>query len=664
MARTTVCPSCGASVTFRAAASILAVCEYCRTTLINLEEGVENLGKMAALVEDNSPLCLGAQGRYRKAHFTVVGRIQLNHEQGFWNEWFLLFDNLRTGWLSEAGGEYMFSFLADSSVHSGRAFPSFAGLKPGDMFTFDKSEWTVSNLERAKCVAGEGELPFKVGGGYPAPVADLRADTRMATLDYSEGEDKPPLLFIGEVVDFSSLKWRNLRAGIPIPTGPKTPARALRCTHCGAPLELKHEGILAVACAQCGSVTDPETGTIISRLNKMRRRRANFNKTALARLPLGKVGKLRGEKLEAIGCMQRFMTVEGVDYRWREYLLARVGQPGYRWLIEYDGHWSLADTPGDVPSALNAAYFKNPIGKLSYRGQTFKHFQHYNATVEYVVGEFTWRVKAGETSALDDYVAPPLLLSREATGKEISWSIAEYLPHTEIQQAFGLEKLQSPTGVYANQPSPWQERARSAWFAFGAFALIALCLYLALSQLLRSEPYVRENVYLLQNGEAVLSEPFTLTQKVSALHVSGETQALGSLDNTWLELSLSLINEQDGDVRYGDMEFSHYSGWDDGAWDENIAQRKLVFRDVPPGTWRLMLEHTVDPLQTTQWQQVSEIPLSLVVHKGGASSTNLWILLLALVIWPLFAFLGRMSFEIRRWAESDHPIVQPVDDDE
>jgi hypothetical protein len=39
--------------------------------------------------------------------------------------------------------------------------------------------------------------------------ADLRTeDGRFATLDYSED---PPLLFMGETVDFASLQLRNLR---------------------------------------------------------------------------------------------------------------------------------------------------------------------------------------------------------------------------------------------------------------------------------------------------------------------------------------------------------------------------------------------------------------------------------------------------------------------
>jgi hypothetical protein len=44
-------------------------------------------------------------------HFALIGRIQIKYSQGIWNEWHLLFDDMRTGWLSEAGGEYVLTFM-------------------------------------------------------------------------------------------------------------------------------------------------------------------------------------------------------------------------------------------------------------------------------------------------------------------------------------------------------------------------------------------------------------------------------------------------------------------------------------------------------------------------------------------------------------------------
>src|SRR6266702_4317560 len=135
------CPSCGASVDFKSAASILAVCEYCRSTLVRQDINVENIGKMAELKLDGSPLQLGAQGTYAVSFRTKV------------------LDDL----------------------------PPFDQLKVGKKVQLKGQWFEVQNLESAHCIAGDGELPFRVGAGYDAPVADLLGEKNsFATLDYSE----------------------------------------------------------------------------------------------------------------------------------------------------------------------------------------------------------------------------------------------------------------------------------------------------------------------------------------------------------------------------------------------------------------------------------------------------------------------------------------------
>ena len=121
MALTASCPSCGAPVVFKSASSILAVCDYCQSTLVRHDQALEDIGKMAALVEDRSPLQMGAEGSYKEVHFALIGRIQIRYSQGYWNEWHLLFDDMRTGWLSEAGGEYVLTFMQ----HVMEALPAF-----------------------------------------------------------------------------------------------------------------------------------------------------------------------------------------------------------------------------------------------------------------------------------------------------------------------------------------------------------------------------------------------------------------------------------------------------------------------------------------------------------------------------------------------------------
>ena len=87
------CPSCGARVAFQSKFSILAVCEHCNSTLVRHDINIEDIGKMAELQVDGSPLQLGVRGEYKGVSFSVIGRIQLRFERGIWNEWHLMFND-------------------------------------------------------------------------------------------------------------------------------------------------------------------------------------------------------------------------------------------------------------------------------------------------------------------------------------------------------------------------------------------------------------------------------------------------------------------------------------------------------------------------------------------------------------------------------------------
>jgi hypothetical protein len=202
--KTARCPSCGAPVAFRSATSIYVVCEFCRSTLLRSGEDLQNLGRMAELLEDRSPIQIGSTGTFRKHPFTVIGRIQLQYEAGIWNEWHILFDDGRTAWLAEAAGEW----LVSAQVAVSDPLPAFAALVPEMPVILDGRTFTVSNLVTARCISGQGELPFKVAAGYDVHSADLRGNNRFLTIDYSE---TPPLVFVGQAVAFADLQLANLK---------------------------------------------------------------------------------------------------------------------------------------------------------------------------------------------------------------------------------------------------------------------------------------------------------------------------------------------------------------------------------------------------------------------------------------------------------------------
>src|SRR6266542_3211020 len=94
------CPSCGGPITFAIGSSAV---------------GVEDLGKVAALIDTGSPLRRDLPGNYRGVGFRLMGRTQMRHEAGgMWEEWYAAFDDGRWGWLAEAAGKYYITFKVEA----------------------------------------------------------------------------------------------------------------------------------------------------------------------------------------------------------------------------------------------------------------------------------------------------------------------------------------------------------------------------------------------------------------------------------------------------------------------------------------------------------------------------------------------------------------------
>jgi hypothetical protein len=199
------CPNCGAPVNFRFSAAVQTTCEYCHSILVRSDLDLTKVGEVADLPADASPIQIGTEGIYNKKAFTVVGRIIYDWEQGSWNEWHLAFNDSTSGWLSDAQLEYDVSFLANPK----RALPDPTQIRPGATLSFYDTEYETTVVTVAHYRGVEGELPFQYWDKSDVTFVDLRSrDGKFGTIDYS---DNPPLLFLGEPVEFDQLKLKNLR---------------------------------------------------------------------------------------------------------------------------------------------------------------------------------------------------------------------------------------------------------------------------------------------------------------------------------------------------------------------------------------------------------------------------------------------------------------------
>lgn len=203
--RTANCPNCGAPIKFLWSSAIQTTCEFCRSILVRHDVDLAKVGEVADLPLDSSPLQIGTEGNYRGKPFVLVGRIIYTYNDGGWNEWHAIFNDGASGWISDAQLEYAVSFLSKPMG----PLPPEDKITRENVFQWNGSVYRVTTITTARYRGVQGELPFEYWDKELVGFADLRTATgKFATIDYS---DSPPLLFMGEAVEYDDLQLKNVR---------------------------------------------------------------------------------------------------------------------------------------------------------------------------------------------------------------------------------------------------------------------------------------------------------------------------------------------------------------------------------------------------------------------------------------------------------------------
>ena len=428
--------------------------------------------------------------------------------------------------------------------------------------------------------------------------------------------------------------------------GPAPAVRALTCPSCGGTVTLRAAGYtVSVACQYCGSildVTNPQV-KILTRYHEA---------AAELEIPLGTRGTIEGVEWEAIGYLRRS---EGGQYGWEEYLLFNPYH-GYRWLVNVRDGWSFGEMLTQTPDS--------GIGGLALAGQMFQSFfRDGQAQVDYVVGEFYWRVKAGETVETDDYVRPGWMLSREANRQEVSWTLLRLLDPKEMQ-AFGV-KPGKPWPPLPHQPSPYGPWLKTGFklFAAAAAALVLFFFVFGGSNQVASASFP---IAADERDQTATLGPITLNRPWQTVTIRADVPAL---DNGWVDLDYALVDRATQKSYEASGAAERYSGSDsDGPWNEGSSRKTMTIVSVPRGTYDLVIDFDgkrwIDPaspvgsfgdfLTSSAWNAVDRQPqLTVTVWQGAISGWNLLVALILLPIPLIFAFVGYVRFEQARQGESD-----------
>ena len=417
--QTVSCPSCGAPVEFKSHASVVAVCEFCRATVMKDADAVTNLGVMSSVLEDYSRIQIGTAGVYGERHFTVIGRIQLRYSAGMWNEWFILFDDTTSAWLGDSSGLYTLTLPQAAPA----SLPSFDEIRIGRIYPLAGRAFVAAEKRVAECIGGQGELPFKVGQGWQATVADFRYRDQFLTLDYS---DAPvPAVFAGAAVTLEQLKCQLLRDDEAIKQSAgkyRGKVDTLECPSCGTGIKYIPGVTNNLMCPACQAQLDAAgpQALVLAQGDKVERARAT--------IALGAEATINKVRYQVIGAMVRADN-EGTE--WTEYLLYST-RADFFWLIETNEGWSRANVLAHWPERIS------PGAEVAvFERQNYQKLYDYPAVVRFAAGAFNWRVTVGDQVQVTEYKYGTSSLAAERTESELTWSRSTPVSLDQLKVWFG-----------------------------------------------------------------------------------------------------------------------------------------------------------------------------------------------------------------------------------
>jgi hypothetical protein len=424
------CPGCGAQVEFRSAQSTHAVCGYCQSTVVRSGDKLERIGKMAELFEDFSPLQLFASGKFNGKNFTLVGRLQYRYAQGTWTEWIAAFDDGATGTLSEDNGAFVFSQTL-SSPDSASSVSAAEHYIVSHTTAINGKSYTVSANNSVSLISAQGELPKLPPLNATFDVVELRGDEGdVISIDYGASPALPPSLSSGRAVLLDDLKLSGLKADL----AKSETGQQFACPNCAAPLQVTLASTKSMSCGSCHAIIDVSKG-VAGQLSH-----ALQTDPVEPLIPLGSMGLLQGVKWQLVGFQHRMgheagdpEDDESEQFGWTEYLLYNQKR-GFTFLVDSTEGWSLATPTTGAPSMSSTG------SVATYLKTKYTHKYSYKAETIYVAGEFYWQAERGQFSDNKDFENGAVLLSREETRNEVTWSMGGKLSSIAVAKAFGLKE--------------------------------------------------------------------------------------------------------------------------------------------------------------------------------------------------------------------------------
>lgn len=676
------CPACASPVEIQERAGHFRICPYCQTSFVIDRKAARVSGKMAVLAQTQGPLYVGAAGKVGSERFQVLGRIRYGWQSGYWDEWYLRFDDGETGWISEDGDD----FSLERWVNRKQTPVKFEDAQPGQRLKLGRFDYHIDEKGIAVCEGGEGQLPFPVEIGEEVRFLDLRHDESFATVEF---EDRGMRVFYGNQIDRASIVVDVPREGsAPDLRGVERAATAgsrerivkqagrsltLACDRCGGSLDIAAGITDSIRCKHCGFDLDltidridcPECDRTIAlhggndvaqvtctgcpaRLGVTAERIELLSQIKSDKRPkipfeLGQPCTFNGADFVLVGHL-RYTEKDGTTLYVSDEFLLWSKKVGYRWLTLEDGHFSFAQ---EIKGRPNVNWGAKPKTRFPFEGRTYRVFESGKTQLTWVDGELPWVAAVGDRVKYLDATCPPYLLSGEITETEAEWYEARYLTTEEVAQAFQISasRLPKSRGVAPHQPYKVHPLLHPAARMAVVFAIINIVLaFTAMGVSSSSDNVVGQfGIPHEDYSKEFITPSFEITkgQQLCAVELSAP------VDNSWLYVDLALIDSEDRVLHEFSTTVQYYHGVQGGeSWSEGSRKESIAFKLQDPGEYRWVLAG-----QAGRGNAAEAIgPELLIIVREGVMLVR-WFLIAAILLaaGALIVWFRWLIFEGQRW---------------
>ncbi len=623
------CPSCGAENAVTNPGILMKVCDYCKTALYWDKESALRAGNKSLDLPQSPRFKVGAYGKLAGKPFAVLGRLTYEHDSGFWHEWFIEQEDGSLLWLTEDEGE----LFIERPLTLKNLPPSFDSIKAGSEITLDDKTAVVEEIGYAKCIGGEGQIPFLVELGDTYPYVDGASMDGANSFGLEYDSQGAPKAFWGRIVNLKSAAPKSLARS----EAEAKQSELIQCVNCGKPWEGKRvDNTKMVVCAACGAALE---------LDGAETRVVGLNTGDAPIFTFGVGVKLEFDGV-VYGVMGRMVYVaqdEGLEYSSREYILYNPAA-GYKRLSEESGHFVLSE--------VTHTHFRYPESagrktRVQIGGEKFQLFETGIAILRWVDGALPWRAVTGESTQYTLFIHPPHCVDYEITGNEVELFRGTYVTNGQMQSAAPPDwAIPTPLGIHPCQPyvaAPW---LRNLW-KIGAIFLALNVLLLIYAAAGVEKQVLSDTVTAEQYKAGYTSVPFTVAKNGEVLRVVGKAP----VNNSWLGVDVGLVTPDDKVVNEVNHDLYFYHGADeDGTWNEGSSVFSSHMRVAKAGDYKLLVRgEGGSGVQGTGPARQESVTITL--FRNSRMPGYFWGSILACAFFLLLEPLLRWRFNRKRWRE-------------